>query len=791
MHVIGLRVKRKSVVFLFDAPITRNTMHPALTAFAWRGGRPIESKGSLCMRQTRTRGVLVVVLGLILGLGLDLPASAEPPPGPRLLDPTLMVGGANQVYTLPGSAYYVSQEQLRDHNYFSVNRMLARVPGVYVREEDGFGNFPNISIRGGDGTRSEKVTVMEDGILAAPAPYSAPSAYYSPNAGRMSGIEVLKGSSQVKYGPHTTGGAVNYLSTPIPEERDIHLRTTYGEEGTALGHAHYGNTLSGEFGRFGYLLELYHKQSDGYRTIDPGVGFAGSDDTGFSMTEPMVKLSWEPESALPQRLEFKYGYSDLDADETYTGLTEEDIRRDPSRRYAGTFLDRIQTEQHRTYLKYRLEPRSGVRLSTTAYYNEFTRNWYKIRQAGGQSLHEILARPDAFGDALGVLQMRAPGELGIRANNRSYKAYGLQFDGSVDYATGDLEHETRFGVRLHSDEIRRFQRDDIIHVGVGEPTVVEGEPGSGGNRHQEADAVAVWVEHEVTTGPLTLTPGVRVETIDMTYTDFESNSRNLKTGGGSDDTSEAAPGIGANLQLTDNQALFAGVYKGLSAPSPRSFIKDDVDWEESIGYELGLRHQDRKFYGEIAGFYTDFDNLIGTAAGLGLDGLANANAGEAEVYGLELLATYDPYAGETISLPLFLSATWTQAELRNALDSGGGENILAGGEPGADLPYVPEWKLAAGIGLDSERWGLDLIATYSGDTHGTVKQLNEPDDSSRQGKIEGDVIVDIAGHYRLRDGIRLMAGVNNLFDEQSITSRIPEGPRASAPRMAYIGLELF
>ena len=57
--------------------------------------------------------------------------------------------------------------------------------------------------------------MMEDGINIAPAPYSAPDAYYSPLAGKMHSIEILKGSSQFRYGPHTTGEVVNYQTTPI------------------------------------------------------------------------------------------------------------------------------------------------------------------------------------------------------------------------------------------------------------------------------------------------------------------------------------------------------------------------------------------------------------------------------------------------------------------------------------------------------------------------------------------------------------------------------------------------
>ena len=133
----------------------------------------------------------------------DTPSAVADVPGsqPILLDPVTVIGSAEDIVDLPGSGAYLDTEEIREQTRTNINRVLAEVPGVYVREEDGFGLFPNISLRGVDGGRSSKVTVMEDGILTAPAPYSAPGAYYFPNVARMSAVEVLKGSSQVKYGP--------------------------------------------------------------------------------------------------------------------------------------------------------------------------------------------------------------------------------------------------------------------------------------------------------------------------------------------------------------------------------------------------------------------------------------------------------------------------------------------------------------------------------------------------------------------------------------------------------------
>lgn len=699
------------------------------------------------------------------------------------IDVVTIIGRKSDAADVPGSAHIVDSETLATFEQADILRVLRSVPGVYVQEEEGFGLRPNIGIRGSGLDRSARIALLEDGVLIAPAPYAASSAYYFPTQRRMSAVEVLKGPASVPIGPRTTGGAVNLVSTPVPDGRSLNLDVRGGENGALDAHVNVGD--SGD--NVSWLLETVQSKSDGFKTIDAPVG----GNTGFDLEDYVLKVRIDSDAASDVRhsLSAKIGYTEQDSDETYLGLTLADFDADPYRRYAASANDRFASEHEQFQLSYAIDPGTAWRATVTVYRNNFERNWYKLQSVGGESLSGVLDDRTTFATEYGYLTgTTSPDDaLQVRANNRAYYSQGIQGRIEWELGIGDADIHLNSGFRIHEDEEDRFQHQDGYRMEDGRlilTTAADG--GSQTNRVSGAEVLAGFVNAEVRAGQWILTPGIRYERIDLERLDFSTADPTRAagpTGVRDSSVSVVIPGIGALYRLNADWRLLAGIHKGYNPPAPGS----SADAEESINIEAGLRFDNSQFNAEAIAFVNDYDNLVGTvteSTGGGGQIGDQFDGGEALVRGIEFSVGASPTVGRVI-VPLDLRYTWTEtAEFRNAFESD--YEPWGDVQSGDELPYIPEHQLRATTGIETDRYRFNVAATYVAAVRVSAGQESVDSVSG----IASHVVWDALGSWRFSDAMSIYVKLDNAFDRRYVAAQRPSGYRPGLPRTAYLGFTL-
>jgi len=695
-----------------------------------------------------------------------------------------IIGSKFEAANKTGSASYISAADLQKFNYTDINRVLRTVTGVNVYEEDGFGLRPNISLRGTSPDRSAKITLMEDNVLIAPAPYSAPAAYYFPSVARMSAVEILKGSSQIQYGPFTTGGTINFVSAPIPTKFSAGFLTDYGSFNTSRTVANVG--IANE--TVGAVVQFLNYNSDGFKNLQSGA------NTGFDKKDVMAKfrVQSKPTSKIYNALDFKMVYAEEDANETYLGLTEEDFNNSPFMRYAGSEKDNITTKNNQFSVTHTLKTTNYFSITTTAYRNKFARNWYKLNDVrfGGTTypINAILEDPTtnalAFDYVTGA-QNSPNNALRVRANNRGYLAQGVQTKLDFHFLTGDVYHDLEVGVRYHKDSEDRFQWNDSYAMIDGSMVLTTaGTPGTQDNRVAYAKALAAHALYKIKYNNLTVTPGIRFETIDLLNKNYGTNDV-IRTGVNLVENDNHVkvwlPGVGANYRFNNYVSLFGGVHKGFAPPTNTP----GTDAENSTNYEIGTRYNYKKFSGELVVYFNDYKNLLGSdlAASGGSGTLDQFNAGEAHVKGIEFLINYQVLKEESkFKLPITFGYTLTDTEFVNEFASSDGAWGTI--EKGDEIPYISKHQFNASISLEHAKFELILGARYSGEFRTVAGQGSIPNKNS----VPSNTVVDFGSKYKFNKHFSLTGNINNLFDTTYLVSRVPAGLRPGMPFSASIGI---
>jgi len=740
--------------------------------------------------------------------------SAGPPPAaeseqsgemPLALSPVAIIGSAAAARNVPGGATVITEQDLEKYEFTDIQRILRQVPGVSIQLEDGFGLRPNISIRGTPTDRSARITLLEDGVPIAPAPYAAPAAYYFPTAGRLQGVEVLKGPAAILEGPYTTGGAINLKSTRIPDSQRGQATLEAGSHGHLRGHAWYGGSTE----QFGYVFEGHEWRSNGFQETD-----RSNRDTGLDKSDYMAKfrINTPRDRENYHALELKVQYADETSEQTYFGLTDADFDADPNRRYGLSERDQFDSEHEQIILSYTGSFGERVQLRGSAYYNEFARNWFKTegidfdgspsaQQFSRTSWFDVIQAvnrgnslggltPDELQGILDGTRDTAEGSIELRNNDREYESKGIQGEATIAFETGPLSHALRIGLRYHEDEEDRLQRLETYSQINGSLVLDDfGLLGNAGNRVEEAEALAAWIYDTIEIGRLSVSPGVRIEDMELSRRRWETRidrtddpsartEANLRSTR-KNDLTVVLPGVGVRYALTPEINLIFGVHEGFSAPSS----DPDTDEEESTNWEAGFRYNGALGSLEVIGFYNDFENLVGVCTA---SSGANCEVGEvfrgdaARTRGVETRLATDFSTTSTFSLPFEATWTYSDAEFRSDLAD---SNFFGDAGKGDPIPYIPDNQFYVSQGVVWQRWQAYL----------SVNHVDEVCTFASCGPFEQTdalTTLDASLHYDLTPRVQLFGLAQNLNEEDGIAGRQPRGARPNLDRTFIGGLRI-
>ena len=696
-----------------------------------------------------------------------------------------IIGSQEEAIEIAGSASVITSEDLETYEYTDIHKILSTIPGVNFRPEEGYGLRPNISIRGTYADRSGKITLMEDGVLIAPAPYAASTAYYFPTTGRIAGVEVLKGPAAITQGPFTVGGAINLLSTPIPKQTGGMINQELGEDRTSRTHLHYGVVRENS----AYLIETHLWETDGFDSVKNSTA-----DTGFDKNDLIIKLRLNSDAGkegVYHELNLKYQDSDESSDQSYVGLSDADFKTDPHSRYGLTAYDNMDNA-HDTFSMNYIVDLGDLEFIATVYENDFSRNWFKVDQIDNKAVYGMGSGINDIIDAANSGNANASAilngtnaeavEIKLKNNKRSYGSEGM--DLRLQYSS-DMQILT-LGYRSTKDSEDRFQIYEYSNWSEGKlgALTVGALPGySSNNSVTTAEAKAFYINEEVILGSLTLNLGFRSEEWEISQERFIDAARtavNKEEGYPRKlaDSDNSLIGFGATYDVNGTTSIFLGFHDGFTPTS------GGADPEEADNLEVGIRYVTESTFIELLYFDTDYKNMFGscTASGgaVGECEIGDSfNAGEAAISGIELVAQKELNSESGVDYSLSLTYTSTEATFENTFSSSFWGNVTSG----MDIPDLPDSQLAL-------RGGFLTITGWKGDatvySYGSTCSIAS---CSSGTKIDSYTVLDLSLSKSISDKLDLYTVIENITDERDVVARAPKnGARAQKPRTVLVGL---
>lgn len=696
--------------------------------------------------------------------------------------PQIMIIGKRDglISKIPGSATILGSRDIKQFAPITTNELLRKVSGINVVDEEGAGLRLNISIRGLDPDRSRNILMLEDGVPIALGPYGEPEMYFTPSIDKMAGIEILKGSGQILFGPQTIGGVVNFFTADPPSTEESKIKLSGAKNGFFSGFGSYGNTI----GKTGFLVSYLHKRAD---ELGP---------TNFRLNDLSAKIKIELNEK--SNLGIKLGFYDEQSNSTYIGLTQTMYNQGGQDFVRMAPFDRIPIKRLSASTTHQLEINENISLKTTAFAYTTSRNWqrqdFSFSSSASNKTGVIWGNTSITNGAIYMLN-----STGNR--NRQFEVAGIEPRLSINHNFLNIKNELETGFRyLYEKADEQFVLGQNANTADG--TLRDKEVRRG-------NSFSIYAQNTFNLNKkLSLNAGLRLENFDYERQILRGRYRINNVNNvirdtnivSNDNTFALIPGAGLNYALNDEVNLFAGVHRGFAPPRIKDAINAEgvpynLDAELSTNYELGTRiNIGNILNAEFTAFILDFKNQIipvsNSSGNLNASGVING--GETMHKGLELGFKFDfgKIIGSRSSYTLESSFTVQNSTYSsNRFISVNGNSVNVKNNT---LPYAANVLIWNALGMNLlNGFGFRISGNYIGKQF--TDELNSINASAngRTGQIDSRYIIDANAFYRIpKTNASLNISVKNLSNERYISTRRPEGIRVGLPRLVTAGFEI-
>ncbi len=707
-----------------------------------------------------------------------------------LLPQLKIIDKANTKYDrIPGAAFVLNSQQLKTVKPIGTQEILESVPGISGFSDDGIGNSRiSIGIRGLDPRRSARALILEDGIPIQPALYIYPNMYYNPPVERIDGVQIIKGSAGIKYGPHTMGGVINYYTRRPSEEKYIKQNIIYGNNGyrsyfselNGLGNSKVRNSMqlllkkgngfrqNNSFEQLNFTTKTSIYQSDKKNIfIKSGINYENSNATYTGLT--MYSFLNNPQFNPKEHDNFETFRLSFDVIET-SELSQRFIR---TKKFYSSFFDRKWWREDDIFVR-ESNLENEILFSDINNYNDI------IRVGNGESNFGIIRK-------FYVLGFDDSYTLDTFFFNREIKfeaGYRIHWERFKDERLVGNSPDARSGIFYYPQEIWNDNGDGIVQNDEYDDINQNGSFDSditivGKSHNYETTALATFISNTININNTSIKSGLRFELFEQERIDLLNGSTYL------DKTSYVfLPGIGFITQF-NNLSIFGGIHRGYTAPSSGTLsvvnglnldsgldLRSEKSWNQEVGFRGNNIFNFLNF--EFAFFKNDIEDLIAAGRSTAFENLGSVTNSGTE---LAVEINFDKIK----FLPkIYLSHTYLKSYIKSAHLATYDFMIqypLIISIRGNRLPYTPNNVLIFGVEKEyfqkvKIRFDYKYVDQYYTDFH----NIKETDISGNYGIVNDHSIINGSILYNISDKISLSIVGKNLEDKIYIGSRLHSSP---------------